>query len=147
MTKAMAGSTGQVWQQPVAPLAPCFGIGPVVGSVPPISLSNISKLRSISTPQAGPQVVGATGSRNERGPRGLKGRWTDGQLRAGFPRDRPDADRNRWRQGRVLRRAFADRRHSRAGWLLRDDGCLPADHGGSAVHRRTARSAVAPEPG
>ena len=35
----------------------------------------------------------------------------------------------------------------RAGWLLRDDGRLPADHGGSAVDRRSARSAVAPEPG
>jgi hypothetical protein len=30
------------------------------------------------------------------------------------------------------RGAFADRRHSRAGWLLRDDGRLKADHGGSA---------------
>ena len=32
-------------------------------------------------------------------------------------------------------------------WLLRDDGRLPADHGGSAVDRRSARSAVAPEAG
>src|SRR5438067_10292497 len=98
MTKAMAGSTGQVWQQPVAPLAPCFGIGPVLGSVPPVSLRDISKLRSISTPQAGPQVVGATGSSNERGPRGLKGIWTDGQLRTGVRGDRPDAGRDRWRE-------------------------------------------------
>ena len=29
------------------------------------------------------------------------------------------------------------------GRLLRDDGRLPADHGGRAVDRRTARSAVA----
>ena len=34
--------------------------------------------------------------------------------------------------------AFADRRHPRAGWLLRDDGRLPAGHGGSAVDRRSA---------
>ena len=53
----------------------------------------------------------------------------------------------RWRQGRAPGGAFADRRHPRAGWLLRDDGRLPADHGGRAVDRRTARSAVAPEPG
>ena len=43
--------------------------------------------------------------------------------------------------------AFADRRRPRAGWLLRDDGRLPADHGGSAVDRRSARSAVAPGAG
>src|SRR6266700_3254019 len=42
--------------------------------------------------------------------------------------------------------AVADRRRPRAGWLLRDDGRLPADHGGRAVDRRSARSAVAPEP-
>ena len=29
-----------------------------------------------------------------------------------------------------------DRRHPRPAWLLCDDGCLPADHGGSAVDRR-----------
>ena len=91
--------------------------------------------------------VGATDSRDERGPRGSRERWTDGQLRAGFPGDRPDAGRGRWRQGRAPRGAFADRRRPRAGWLLRDDGRLPADHGGRAVDRRTARSAVAPEPG
>ena len=35
----------------------------------------------------------------------------------------------------------------RAGRLLRDHGCLPSDHGGRAVDRRTARSTVASEPG
>src|SRR6266568_2897934 len=68
----------------------------------------------------------------------------DGLLRVGFPGDRPDARRCRWRQGRASGGAFADRRPPRAGWLLRDDGCLRADHGGSAVDRR---SAVAPEAG
>src|SRR5437870_6046828 len=69
----------------------------------------------------------------------------NGLLRVGFPGDRPDAGRGRWRQGRAPGRAFADRRPPRAGWLLRDDRRLPADHGGSAVDRRSARSAVAPE--
>ena len=68
-------------------------------------------------------------------------------LRVGFRGDRPDAGRGRRRQGRAPGGAFADRRHPRAGWLLRDDGRLPADHGGSAVDRRSARSAVAPEAG
>src|SRR5918998_5475721 len=68
-----------------------------------------------------------------------------GLLRVGFPGDRPDAGRGRWRQGRAPGGAFADRRPPRAGWLLRDDGRLSADHGGSAVDRRSARSAVAPE--
>src|SRR5438093_8188755 len=71
----------------------------------------------------------------------------DGLLRVGFPGDRPDAGRGRWRQGRAPGGAFADRRPPRAGWLLRDDGRLPADHGGSAVDRRSARSAVAPAAG
>ncbi len=70
----------------------------------------------------------------------------DGQLRAGFAGDRPDAGRVRRRQGRAPRRAFVDRRHPRAGRLLRDGGRLPADHGGSAVDRRSVRSAVTPEP-
>ena len=60
------------------------------------------------------------------------------------PGDRRDAGRGRRRQGRAPGRAFADRRHPRAGRLLRDDGRVPADHGGGAVDRRTARSAVAP---
>src|ERR1700674_61427 len=77
---------------------------------------------------------------------GSKGRWTDGQLCTGFPGDRPDAGRGRWRQGRAIRGAFADRRHPRTGWLLCDDGCLPADHGGRVVDRRPARSAVASSP-
>ena len=68
-------------------------------------------------------------------------------LRVGFPRDRRDAGRGRRRQGRAPGGALADRRHPRAAWLLRDDGRLPADHGGGAVDRRSARSAVAPEPG
>src|SRR5918992_3923109 len=75
------------------------------------------------------------------------GEGADGLLRVGFPGDRPDAGRGRWRQGRAPGRAFADRGHPRAGWLLRDDGRLPADPGGSAVARRSARSAVAPEAG
>ena len=50
-------------------------------------------------------------------------------------------------KGARPRGAFADRRHPRAGWLLCDDGRLPADHGGGAVDRRPARSAVASEPG
>ena len=54
----------------------------------------------------------------------------------GLRGDRPDAGRGRWRQGRAPRGAFADRRRPRAGWLLRDDGRLPADHGGRAVDRR-----------
>ena len=57
-----------------------------------------------------------------------------------------DAGRGRWRQGREPGGAFANRGHPRAGWLLRDDGRLPADHGGSAVYRpsdQSARSAVA----
>jgi hypothetical protein len=33
---------GQTW------MARCFGIGPVLGSVPPVSLSDISKLRSVT---------------------------------------------------------------------------------------------------
>ena len=70
---------------------------------------------------------------------------TYGPLRVGVPGDRPDAGRGRRRQGRAPGGAFADRRHPRAGRLLRDDGRLPADHGGSAVDRRSARSAVAPE--
>ena len=65
----------------------------------------------------------------------------------GFRGDRRDAGRGRRRQGRAPGGAVADRRHPRAGWLLRDDGRLPADHGGSAVDRRSARSAVAPEAG
>ena len=65
----------------------------------------------------------------------------------GLRRGRRDAGRGRRRQGRAPGRAVADRRHPRAGRLLRDDGRLPADHGGSAVDRRSARSAVAPEPG
>src|SRR5439155_1001876 len=71
----------------------------------------------------------------------------DGLLRVGFPGDRPDAGRGRRRQGREPGGAFADRRPPRAGWLLRDDGRLQANHGGSAVDRRSARSAVAPEAG
>src|SRR4029450_10301373 len=91
-----------------------------------------------------------------RGPTGLvlagerpfaTGRGADGLLRVGFPGDGPDAGRGRWWQGRAPGGAVADRRHPRAGWLLRDDGRLPADHGGSAVDRRSARSAVGPEPG
>ena len=68
-------------------------------------------------------------------------------LRVGSSRDRRDAGRGRRRQGRAPGGAFADRRHPRAAWLLRDDGRLPADHGGSAIDRRSARSAVAPERG
>ena len=68
-------------------------------------------------------------------------------LRVGLSRDRRDAGRGRRRQGRAPGGALADRRHPRAAWLLRDDGRLPADRGGSAVDRRSARSAVAPEPG
>src|SRR5919112_2673816 len=71
----------------------------------------------------------------------------DGLLRVEFPGDRPDAGRGRWRQGRAPGEAFADRRPPRAGWLLRDDGRLPADHGASTVDPRSAGSAVAPEPG
>ena len=71
----------------------------------------------------------------------------DGQPRVGFPGDRPHAGRGGWRQGRALGGAFADRRPPRAGWLLRDDRRLRADHGGSAVDGRSARSAVAPEAG
>src|SRR5919107_4454648 len=57
----------------------------------------------------------------------------DGLLRVGFPGDQPDAGPGRWRQGRAPGGAFADRRPPRAGWLLRDDGRLPADHGGIAI--------------
>ena len=71
----------------------------------------------------------------------------DRALRAGSRRDRQGAGRARRRQGRAPGGAFADRRHSRAGWLLRDDGRLPADHDNSALDRRSARSAVAPRPG
>ncbi len=78
---------------------------------------------------------------NEVDPRDLPDRL----LRAGSRRDRPNAGRGRRRQGRAPGRAVADRRYPRAGWLLRDDGRVPADHRGSAVDRRSARSAVAPE--
>ena len=71
----------------------------------------------------------------------------DRELRAGSRRDRQDAGRARWRQRRAPGGAFADRRHSRAGWLLRDHGRLPANHDHSASDRRSARSAVAPAPG
>ena len=65
----------------------------------------------------------------------------------GFPGDRPDAGRGRRRQGRAPGRALAGRRRPRTGWLLCDDGRLPAVHGRSAVDRRAARSAVAVEAG
>src|ERR1700729_2434672 len=71
----------------------------------------------------------------------------DRALRVGPARGRRDAGRGRWRQGRATGRAIADRRHPRAGWLLRDNGRLPTDHGGSAVDRRSARSPVVPQPG
>src|SRR5579884_848809 len=71
----------------------------------------------------------------------------DGPLRVGLRGDRPDAGRSRRRQGREPGRALADRGRARAGWLLRDDRRLPADRGGGAVARRSARSAVAPEAG
>ena len=71
----------------------------------------------------------------------------DGLLRIGFPGDRPDAGRGRRRQGRAPGGAVADRRRPRAGGLLRDDGRLPADHGGSAVARRAARSTGGPSAG
>ena len=51
------------------------------------------------------------------------------------------------RKGAHLGELSRIERHPCAGRLLRDDGRLPADHGGSAVDRRSARSAVAPEPG
>ena len=69
------------------------------------------------------------------------------QVRAEFRGDRSDAGRGRRRQGREPGGAVADRRHRRAGWLLCDDGCVPDDHGASAVDRRSTRPAVAPEPG
>ena len=71
----------------------------------------------------------------------------DRALCAGSRGDRQDPGRARWRQGRAARGAFADRRHPRAGRLLRNDGCLPADPVSSALDRRSARSAVAPGPG
>src|SRR4029450_8645237 len=88
-----------------------------------------------------------------RGPTGLvlagerpfaRGRGADGRLRVGVPGGGPDAGGGRWRQGRAAGGAFADRRHPRAGWLLRDDGRLPTDHRGSAVDRRSVRSGGGP---
>ena len=75
------------------------------------------------------------------------GRWTDGQLRAGLPGDRAGAGCCGRRQGGEPRGALAHRRHPRTAWLLCDDGCVPANHGGSAVNRLPVGSAVAPEPG
>ncbi len=81
------------------------------------------------------------------------GRWRrsegDRHLPAGVgsSRDRRDAGRGRWRQGRAPGGAFANRRRPCAAWLLRDDGRVPADHRGSAIDRRSARSAVTPERG
>src|SRR5438105_4081494 len=62
------------------PLAACFGIGPVVGSVPPVSLSDISKLRSITCTCEGTYGLGTlhatrwpTGGRNDLGMREARG--------------------------------------------------------------------------
>ena len=78
---------------------------------------------------------------------GAKSRRADGTIRVGSRGDRPGAGRARRRQGRGPGRAVPDRGHPRAGRLLRDHGRLPAGHGGSAVDRRSARSAVAPGAG
>src|SRR4051812_3562916 len=43
------------------------------------------------------------------------GKGADELLRVGFPGDRPDAGRGRWRQGRAPGGAFSDRRPPRAG--------------------------------
>src|ERR1700729_2580229 len=60
-----------------------------------------------------------TGGNGARLPRRYR---DDRALRVGSARGRRDAGRGRWRQGRAPGRAIADRRHPRAGWLLRAKG-------------------------
>ncbi len=71
----------------------------------------------------------------------------DAEVRAGPPGDRRDPSRFRGREGRAPGRTVADRRHTRSGRLLRDDGGIPADRGRGAVAGRTTRSAVPHGPG
>ena len=89
----------------------------------------------------------ATGREKDAPAHDARGGRADGQLCAGYRGDRPDAGRNRRRQGSAHRGAFANRRHPRTCRLLRDDTCVPPDHGGSAVDRGSGRPALAPERG
>ena len=59
----------------------------------------------------GPVAVGATDSRNERPSRGLKGKVTDGQLRAGFP---ARSTRRRSRSSAARARTWGSFRGSKA---------------------------------
>src|ERR1051326_463162 len=66
-------------------------------------------------------------------------------LRVGFFQNRPDSPGDGRRKGRESGGVVTDTRHPCSAWLLRDDGRIPANDGQRTVHRRLARSTVAPE--